>query len=60
MDKIIKPNLTGTYLKKNIRIYSYDKIYVVAKSSSFPCCISLVSGIKTYLHPLLKSIKRVL
>jgi hypothetical protein len=33
MDKIIKPNLTGTYLKK-IRIYSYDKIYVVIKSST--------------------------
>ena len=59
MDKIIKPNLTGTYLKK-IRIYSYDKIYVVDKSSSFPCCVSLVSGIKTYLHPILKSVKRVL
>ena len=43
-----------------IRIYSYDKIYVVIKSSSFPCCVSSVSGIKTYLHPILKSIKRVL
>ena len=57
MDKIIKPN--GHILKK-IRIYSYDKIYVVVKSSSFPCCINLVSGIQTYLHQLLKSIKRVL
>ena len=59
MVKIIKPQLNGHILKK-IRIYSYDKIYVVVKSSSFPCCINLVSGIKTYLHPLLKSIKRVL
>jgi hypothetical protein len=48
------------HILKKIRIYSYDKIYVVVKSSSFPCCINLVSGIKTYLHPLLKSIKRVL
>jgi hypothetical protein len=58
MDKIIKPNLTGTYLKRYVFTLSYDKIYVVVKSSSFP--ISLVSGIKTYLHPILKSIKRVL
>jgi hypothetical protein len=43
--------LIGHILKK-IRIYSYDKIYVVVKISSFPCCVSSVSGI----HPILKSI----
>ena len=46
MDKIIKSNLTGIYLKRYVfsTIYSYDKIYVVVKSSSFPCCVSSVSG----------------
>ena len=53
MDKIIKSNLTGTYLKRYVfsTIYSYDKIYVVVKSSSFPCCVSLVSGTRR-LDPL--------
>ena len=42
----IKDKIIGLILKK-IRIYSYDKIYVVVKSSSFPCYVSSVSGIKT-------------